>query len=92
MEERISWDAYFMEIAEVVMKRSTCLRRHVGAVAVQDSRVLATGYNGAPAGSSPLLGGWMFREKLGVPSGQQHELCRGSMLSKMLLSRQPCME
>jgi dCMP deaminase len=77
VEERISWDAYFMEIAEVVMKRSTCLRRHVGAVAVRDSRVLATGYNGAPAGLPHCWEVGCLREKLGVPSGQQHELCRG---------------
>ncbi|HHY46646.1 MAG TPA: hypothetical protein GX506_05020, partial [Firmicutes bacterium] len=48
--ERPSWDEYFMEIAQVVARRSTCLRRQVGAIAVKDRRILATGYNGAPSG------------------------------------------
>jgi dCMP deaminase len=48
--ERLSWDDYFMEITHLVAKRSTCLRRHVGAVIVRDKRILATGYNGAPRG------------------------------------------
>lgn len=77
MKERLSWDDYFMEIAEVAMKRSTCLRRWVGAVAVRDKRVLATGYNGAPSGLAHCKDVGCLREKLGVPSGQQHELCRG---------------
>jgi len=46
--ERPSWDEYFMEIVEVVAKRSTCLRRKVGALIVKDKKILATGYNGAP--------------------------------------------
>ena len=74
---RASWDEYFMEIVEVVKTRSTCLRRQVGAVIVKDNRIITTGYNGAP---SPLkhcteLGG-CERQRLGVPSGQRHELCR----------------
>ena len=47
--ERPSWEAYFMEIAELVAKRSTCLRRSVGAVIVKDKQILSTGYNGAPS-------------------------------------------
>ena len=47
---RISWDEYFMSMAELASKRSTCLRRHVGAVIVRDNQVLSTGYNGAPKG------------------------------------------
>lgn len=74
---RLSWDEYFMEIAEVAAKRSTCLRRHVGAVAVRDKRVLATGYNGAPTGLRHCSEVGCLREAMGIPSGQQHELCRG---------------
>ncbi len=49
-DERPAWDDYFMEITHVVAKRSTCLRRHVGAVLVRDRRILTTGYNGPPKG------------------------------------------
>ena len=47
--ERPGWDEYFMEMAEVARKRSTCLRRAVGAIIVKDNRILATGYNGVPS-------------------------------------------
>ncbi len=75
---RPPWDAYFMEICHVVAKRSTCLRRQVGAILVADRRILATGYNGAPKGLPHCaeLGG-CYREKLGIPSGERQELCRG---------------
>ena len=74
---RPDWNQYFMDIAELVKTRSTCLRRQVGAVIVKDKRILTTGYNGAPSGMRHCLelGGCM-REKLKVPSGQRHELCR----------------
>ncbi len=65
-----------MEIAHVVAKRSTCLRRHIGAVIVKDKRILTTGYNGAPSGLEHCLGLGCMREKLGIPSGTRHELCR----------------
>jgi dCMP deaminase len=75
---RKSKDVYFAEIADLVSTRSTCLRNHVGAVIVKDSQILSTGYNGAPKGLPHCdeLGGCL-REKLGVPSGERHELCRG---------------
>lgn len=74
---RVSWDEYFMEIAEIVKSRSTCLRRQVGAVIVKDNRIITTGYNGAPSGLDHCIDmGECYREKLGVPSGQRHELCR----------------
>jgi dCMP deaminase len=74
---RPSWNEYFMSIAELVATRSTCLRRHVGAVLVKDRRVLATGYNGAPAGIRHCEETGCIRLKTSVPSGQRHELCRG---------------
>lgn len=77
LDQRISWDEYFMQIAHLVAQRSTCLRRHVGAVIVKDKRMLATGYNGAPSGLEHCLEIGCMREKLGIPSGQRHELCRG---------------
>ena len=75
--KRPSWDEYFMEITHLVAKRSTCLRRHVGAVIVRDKRILATGYNGAPRGLPHCAETGCLREKLGIPSGQKQELCRG---------------
>lgn len=76
-DTRPSWDEYFMQIADVAATRSTCLRRHVGAVLVHDRHILATGYNGVPAGIEHCLTRGCLREELGIPSGQQHELCRG---------------
>lgn len=73
---RPSWDEYFMEIVELIKTRSTCLRRQVGALIVKDKRILATGYNGAPTGCSHCLEVGCMREKLGIPSGERHELCR----------------
>ncbi len=74
---RISWDEYFMEMAELAGKRSTCNRRHVGAVIVKDNQVLATGYNGAPKGLPNCCDiGDCIRQKLNIPSGERHELCR----------------
>jgi dCMP deaminase len=73
---RPSWDAYFLEIARLVAKRSTCLRRQVGAVIVKDKRILTTGYNGAPSGLKHCEDTGCLREKLKIPSGERHELCR----------------
>jgi dCMP deaminase len=74
---RPSWEEYFMDITHLVAKRSTCLRRHVGAVLVKDKKILATGYNGAPSGLPHCLDVGCLREQLGIPSGERHELCRG---------------
>ena len=76
-DERPSWDDYFLEIAAVVAKRSTCLRRHVGAVIVRDRQIISTGYNGAPSGIRHCSEVGCLRERLHVPSGERHELCRG---------------
>jgi len=75
--KRPAWDEYFMKVAFLVCERSTCLRRRVGAVLVKDRQILATGYNGAPKGISHCEVTGCLREKLGVPSGQRHEICRG---------------
>ncbi|MDD3395712.1 MAG: cytidine/deoxycytidylate deaminase family protein [Acidaminococcaceae bacterium] len=74
---RPDWDSYFMEIAQVVSKRSTCLRRSVGAVLVKNKQILATGYNGTPKGLAHCAETGCLREQLKVPSGKNHELCRG---------------
>ena len=74
--DRPSWDEYFMEAAELTAKRSTCIRRNVGAVIVRDKHIIATGYNGAPRGIAHCEErGGCLRLKLNVPSGERHELC-----------------
>lgn len=80
MEKKIKrpdWDAYFLNIAKLVSKRSTCLRRKVGALIVKNRRILTTGYNGTPTGITHCEVTGCLREKLKVPSGERHELCRG---------------
>jgi dCMP deaminase len=74
---RPSWDEYFIKIAAQVAERSTCLRRHVGAILVKDKRILATGYNGAPSGLRHCSEVGCLREERKVDSGEKHELCRG---------------
>ena len=77
MAARPSWDEYFMGICEQVAGRSTCMRRHVGAVVVLDRRILATGYNGTPQGLKHCEEVGCLREQMGIASGSNHELCRG---------------
>jgi len=74
---RPTWDEYFLEIADLVSRRSTCLRRRVGAVLVKDKRILTTGYNGVPSKIRHCGEVGCIREKLNIPSGERHELCRG---------------
>lgn len=74
--KRLSWNEYFMKIAELVAHRSTCLRRQVGCVIVRDKRILATGYNGAPSGLKHCEEIGCLRNKLKIPSGERQELCR----------------
>lgn len=74
---RPAWDEYFMEITRLVATRSTCLRRQVGAVFVKNKNILATGYNGVPAGIRHCSEVGCLREQLGIPSGERHEICRG---------------
>ncbi len=75
---RPSWDEYYMNIVELIKERSTCLRRKVGAVIVKDKRILTTGYNGAPSGCKHCIDLGCLREKMNIPSGERHELCRAS--------------
>ena len=77
MEQRPSYDEYFMEMAHVVAKRSTCLRRKVGAILVKEKHILSTGYNGAPKGFKHCAETGCLREDQNIPSGERHELCRG---------------
>lgn len=76
-DERPSWDQYFMDIVELVSLRSTCLRRKVGAVLIKDKRILTTGYNGVPTGIQHCSEVGCLRDRMNVPSGERHELCRG---------------
>ena len=75
--DRPSWETYFMDITALVAKRTTCLRRAVGAIIVKDKRILSTGYNGAPSHIRHCREVGCLREQMQVPSGQRHELCRG---------------
>ena len=70
-------DEYFLKIASVVAERSTCRRHHVGAVAVRDKHILATGYNGAPSDFRDCLDLGCLRDELHIPSGERQEICRG---------------
>jgi dCMP deaminase len=69
-------DEYFLKIAAVVAERSTCLRHHVGAVAVKGKHILSTGYNGAPTGLQDCLALGCLRDAQHIPSGMRHEICR----------------
>jgi len=74
---RLASDEYFLKVASVVAERSTCRRHHIGAVAVRDKHILATGYNGAPSGLKDCLELGCLRDELDIPSGTRHEICRG---------------
>ena len=91
MSQRPSWDEYFMEMAELARKRSTCLRRSVGAVIVKDNRVIATGYNGVPRGIRHCEETGCLRQQLNVPSGKMHELCRGLHAEQNAIIQAACM-
>jgi len=69
-------DEYFLKIASVVAERSTCRRHHIGAVAVKDKHILATGYNGAAAGLKDCLELGCLRDEMNIASGTRHEICR----------------
>jgi len=76
-DERKSKIDYYLDIAKSVSERSTCLRRHYGAVIVKNDEIIATGYNGAPRGRDNCSDiGSCLRIKMGIPSGQRYEICR----------------
>jgi dCMP deaminase len=75
--ERPDWDTYFMQIADVVATRASCLKRRVGAVIVKNKQIISTGYNGAPKGIKHASEVGCLRQQMNVPSGTNHELCRG---------------
>ena len=76
-DKRPTIDQYFMKMAFLISERSTCLRRHVGALIVKDKRILTTGYNGAPRGMRHCAEVGCVRAKNNIPPGERHELCRG---------------
>ena len=78
-------DDYFLKIASVIAERSTCRRHHVGAVAVRNKHILATGYNGAPSGFRDCLELGCLRDELNIPSGTRHEICRGTHAEQNLI-------
>lgn len=75
-QKRPEWREYFLDIAQAVGRRATCLRRRYGAVIVKDRIIIGTGYNGAPRGEANCIDtGMCERERLNVPKGQNYELC-----------------
>ena len=95
MTNRPEWDIYFLLMAQVAASRSTCLRRKVGAVLVRDRQILSTGYNGAPRGVSHCEKTGCLRERLGIASGERHEICRGShaeinAIAQAAAAHEPC--
>ena len=77
METRNDKDNYYLDIAETVLERSTCVRRKYGAIIVLNDEIIATGYNGAPRGRQNCLDrGMCVRDELSIPSGERYELCR----------------
>jgi len=75
--DRIDKINYYLEIADTVTKRGTCLRRNYGAIIVKNDEIISTGYTGAPRGRKNCIDlGYCARQKLNIPSGQRYELCR----------------
>ena len=77
MEDRVSKENYYLDIAQIVSARSTCLRKCYGAIIVKNDSIIATGYNGAPRGRKNCSDvGYCMRDKLNIPRGERYELCR----------------
>ena len=78
--KRIDKENYYLDIAETVLERSTCLRRCYGAIIVKNDEIVSTGYNGAPRGRKNCMDlGYCTREAMNVPSGERYELCRSGI-------------
>ena len=74
---RISKENYYLDIAETVLERATCLRRVYGAIIVKNDEIISTGYNGAPRGRANCVDmGYCTRELMKIPRGERYELCR----------------
>ena len=77
MQQRVDKENYYLDIAEAVLKRSTCLRRRYGAIIVRNDEIISTGYNGAPRGRKNCIDlGYCTRDAMKIPAGQRYELCR----------------
>ena len=77
MSERVSKDNYYLDIAQTVSERCTCLRRRYGAIIVKNDSILSTGYNGAPRGRKNCIDlNYCMRNKLNSPRGERYEMCR----------------
>ena len=75
--DRISKENYYLDIAQTVLERATCLRRVYGAIIVKNDEIISTGYNGAPRGRANCVDmGYCYREAMKVPRGERYELCR----------------
>ncbi len=76
-KERVSKINYYLDIAQVVAERSTCMRRHFGAIIVKDDEIVSTGYNGAPRGRKNCTDiNFCIRDQLNIPRGERYEMCR----------------
>ena len=74
---RIDKENYYLDIAQTVLERCTCLRRHYGAIIVKNDEIISSGYNGAPRGRGNCIDlGFCMREKLNIPRGERYEMCR----------------
>jgi dCMP deaminase len=77
MRDRVDKENYYLDIAETVLERGTCLRRNYGAIIVKNDEIVATGYTGAPRGRKNCINlNYCMREKLQIPTGERYELCR----------------
>lgn len=77
MDARVNKENYYLNIADAVLERSTCMRRKYGAIIVRSDEIISTGYNGAPRGRKNCSDlGYCTREAMQIPSGERYELCR----------------